>query len=135
MKLLITGDWHLRLKRPKNRKDKSYFQTQLNKVSQILDLSREHNCQYVLQPGDFFDGADTPFFVIRAYIGLLKDRVPIVCVRGQHDLRYHSTNVENTPLAVMEAAGSLTVVDSSYYLDQKTVVWGSGFEKDIPVPD
>ena len=71
MKLLVTGDWHLRFNRPRLRIDKSYFQIQLDKVSEILNIASENQCQYILQPGDFFDSVDTPDFVKSQYIYLL----------------------------------------------------------------
>ena len=103
MKLLLTGDWHLRLSPPRMRKD-IYFHTQFNKVQQIFEIAKQEKCHYILQPGDFFDGVDASDFVIQYYIKYLKGQdISILCVRGQHDLRYHSKNVENTPLAIMAA--------------------------------
>ena len=132
MNTMITGDWHLRFKRPKHRKDLSYFDTQFGKVEWLLNLAAEYDCAFIAQPGDFFDGADIPYFVVRSYIDLINSYdIPILCTRGQHDLRYHSSNISNTPLAVMEAAGVVTVVDSPIHYDDVTI-YGCPFEGVIP---
>ena len=111
MNFLLTGDWHLRFKRPSLRKDKFYWAVQMNKAGQVLRIAETHGCDAVLQPGDLFDGGAI-YFVMQHYIKLFrKYDIPIYTVRGQHDLRYHSRNIENTPLAVLEAAKVLEVID------------------------
>lgn len=110
MKFVLTGDWHLRAQRPQNRKDADYFDTQRGKVEQVLKLADE-NKACILQPGDFFDSVEVPWWVVKEYIDLFKGYgVSVYCVRGQHDLRFHSRKTGNTPLAVMEAAGVVEVV-------------------------
>jgi len=133
MKLLLTGDWHLRFRNPRWRKD-DYFASQFGKVKWILETATKKKCKYILQPGDFFDGIDTPMFVLQEYINLLRKYVDIriLCVRGQHDLRYHSSKIENTPLAVMEAAGVLEVVKEFNLGQNKGFVYGSSWNDEIP---
>jgi len=114
VKLLATGDWHLRYKSPKYRTD-DYFESQVKKVGQILKIAEDNNCDFILQPGDFFDSADTPDFVIQYYINLLKEyEIPVYSVFGQHDLRYHSSKIENTPLAIMKASEVVDIVDQDF---------------------
>jgi DNA repair exonuclease SbcCD nuclease subunit len=116
MKILLTGDLHLRFKRPRWRKDEDYLDTQFTKLSQIFSIYRKEKCKLLIQPGDFFDSVDVPWLVVRNAIweifgalGLHK----ICVVRGQHDLRYHSKKVANTPLSVLEASGVIDILDSS----------------------
>ena len=111
MKILITGDWHLRLKRPLRRTDEDYYLVQREKVEQILKTALAEGASFILQPGDFFDSINTPYQVIVDYIDLFKKyKVTIYAVYGQHDLRYHSANVANTPLGVMKAVGVVNAV-------------------------
>jgi len=137
MKLLITGDWHLRLKRPEFRKDESYFQIQYNKVKQILQIALESDCVYIIQPGDFFDDVECPDYVKQMYIRLLRkykeDNVDILCIAGQHDMRYHSKKIESTPLAVMEAAGVVEIIKNNEPFEiYNTIIFGCSWGEEIP---
>jgi len=130
MRLLITGDWHLRWKAPRWRRD-DYFKAQQQKILQIFDIVDEEKCSVILQPGDFFDSHDTPAFVIAKYIKWLKKwnsdgLIKLFAVRGQHDLRYHSKNTDNTPLAIMEAAGVLDILrdDEGHPLAHNIYLYG-----------
>jgi len=132
MKLLLTGDWHLRYKRPGSRMDKDYFSAQKKKVEQILKLAEDNGCSYILQPGDFFDSKDTPYFVIKEYLELLSTYDGhVFCVHGQHDLRYHSTNTENVPLAIMEAAGAVEVI-RGLRSEDRIQFYGCGWGEEVP---
>lgn len=135
MKLLFTGDWQLRAKKPRYRLDSDYAATQLSKVEQILRIAVDEGCSYVVQPGDFYDGIDTPWITVQSYISLFgKYSIPILAVRGQHDLRYHSRNTKNTPLAVMEAAGVVQVLTQNQYWDSLVSFSGYSWGDDsIPV--
>jgi len=134
MKFVITGDWQLRYQHPQNRKDKDYFATQMGKVEQILKLAQSLDAP-ILQPGDFFDGIDTPWFVVKSYIDLFrKYGVEIFCIHGQHDLRYHSRRLDNIPLAVLEAAEVVQIVENKVWGDKTSKFiaqlvgspWGQG---------
>ncbi len=54
MKFLITGDWHIRNTSPKRRLD-DYWVTVRKKIDFIYSLASEEKCDFILQPGDFFD--------------------------------------------------------------------------------
>lgn len=110
MRFLCTGDWQLRFQRPRSRIDIDYALAQEKKVEWLLATAVDEGCAYLLQPGDFFDSCHPSFDTMRRYIELFKRyEVKILCVRGQHDLRYQSTNIDNIPLAVLEAAGVVEV--------------------------
>ena len=133
MKLLVTGDWHLRFRAPRLRTD-DYFASQFNKVEQILELAKAEDCKYILQPGDFFDGVETPWFVIQEYIQLLsKYNIGVLAVRGQHDLRYHSKDVRNIPLAVMEASHTVYILEGKGFRDRGVGFYGSSWgQQSVP---
>lgn len=134
MKFLITGDWHLRFKKPEFRKDSSYFATQYGKVKQILELAKKNKCSYILQPGDFFDDVECPDYVKQSYIRLIRkySDIEILCIAGQHDMRYHSRKIENTPLSVMEAAGVVKILKHAPFEIGRTVIFGCSWGEEIP---
>jgi len=118
VRLLITGDWHLDTYRPRNRTD-DYFQTQFEKVKWIFGLAEEEECEGILQPGDMFNSHKANDFLKQFYIDYFLyrmtqiDRFPkmdFFTIFGQHDLRFHSSNKQNTPLRVLEAAHAITIV-------------------------
>ena len=110
MNILATGDWHKRASRPVSRKD-DYTVVLASKIAQIYQIAMDNDCKYVLQPGDMFDGAEPPLWLVRQAIEMHLAMPPtLLSVYGQHDQRYHSNRVENTPMAVLEAAQVLEVL-------------------------
>ena len=133
MNILCTGDWHKRATRPISRKD-NYNAVLAAKIRQIYGIAIEHECQYILQPGDMFDGAEPPLWLIRQAILLHIGMTPLVLsVYGQHDQRYHSNKVENTPMAVLEAARVLEVLEAEPFVAGfNTDMYGCSWDADIP---
>jgi len=116
MKILLTGDWHFRHSVPRKRID-DYPKTQIKKLKFIFNLAKDKNCAFVLQPGDFFDSHKANDFLKREMIKLIKEAsLPmtehpfIETIFGQHDLRYHSSDTNNTPLRVLEAAQVIDIL-------------------------
>ena len=60
--------------------------------------------------------------------------IPIYTVFGQHDLRYHSSNVNNTPLKVLEASGVVKVLDNRGVIyphsDPNVIIQGQSWYED-----
>lgn len=134
-KLCLVGDLHLRAQRPRGRID-DYVAAQETKFGQVLEMALGLDAP-VLQSGDFFDSIDVPWNIVERYIRLIKEyHVKVYCVRGQHDLRYHSRDIVNTPLAVMEASGAVQVVGSEgIALNDEVTLFGCDWgEKEIPEP-
>jgi len=134
MKFLCTGDWHLRLKKPKLRKDKDYLQTQKDKISWILNFAQEEEVDCILQPGDFFDSDTTPYFVLREFINLFKTyKKDILTTPGQHDLRYHTKRTDNIPLGLVETSGHVLCLTSKKpYCFDGVNVYAAGWGEEIP---
>lgn len=84
MKLILTGDWHLRATTPAKRKD-DFKATQRRKVEKILDLAEEHNA-HIIQTGDVFDTEDPARGLVNEYLELLNSRRRIFSVPGNHDV-------------------------------------------------
>lgn len=138
MKLLLTGDLHLRHNAPKNRMD-DFVKTQWRKLSWILKQSEEENCSYILQPGDFYNTWKIPHSLEKVVIDTLKKhKIKIITIFGQHDLRYHSSDKKNTPLAVLEAAKVVTTTKNNAPIlllnTTNTIVnvYGVSWKEEIP---
>jgi DNA repair exonuclease SbcCD nuclease subunit len=123
MKLLLTGDWHLRIKPPANRLG-DFFQNQIMKLEFILDTAVEHECKYILQPGDLGDRANWQDFLKQYIIELLKHYgVEVLTVLGQHDMKYHAlSSLEKTSIKVLEASGVLNILNSVMPHDENSNV-------------
>jgi len=136
MKLLITGDKHLDNKTPRNRLD-DRWETSQRKERFIAQTAYENKCSYVLQPGDFFDNYKASDFLKQWIIDFLRP-MPFhtLTVFGQHDLRYHNSNTENTPLKVLEASRCVTILGKeSSELPQKSgdiSIYGCSWFEDVP---
>ena len=138
MKLLITGDWHLRGSSPENRID-NFFETQLDKVEQILQLASKNRCQAILCPGDVFDNPRPSFDVLEYYIKLFKkysignsnsDEIEFLTVWGQHDQRFRTK--ERTALRLMESLGYMQTfkkITYGKYID----IYGCDYGEEIPI--
>jgi len=143
MKLLLTGDWHLRWGKPRYRTD-DYTETQLGKLWYLLDCAKDHGCAAILQPGDMTENypvAKFPHRLMQRCISVFRgDGIPIYTVWGQHDGNYHA-DFENTPLKVMDAADVVTILDEGNhdtFLSSRgpgVRVYGAGWDEDIPSVD
>ena len=138
MKLLCTGDWHLRIKPPENRLG-DFFGDEVRKVEWIEETALKHGCEVILQPGDLGDNSTWADYLKSYVIDLLKHYgIPILCVAGQHDQRYHSIgSLDRTSLGVLEAAGVVDVLSDkpcSHLFDGKVSVafYGASFGEEIP---
>lgn len=101
IKILATGDLHLRKSAPAMRID-DFLATQERKLVEILDMAEEQEVAEVIFPGDVFDRADAPYGLVEQAIRWLASRrLHYLFVFGQHDLRYHTSDKQNTPLGVL----------------------------------
>ena len=133
MKLLITGDWHIRATAPRHRID-SYYNKQMGKLLWIMNLAKKKGCSTILQPGDFFDSPDVPNHVKRDIIKLiLLYNIPIYTVFGQHDTKYR--NKGNTALAVLAEANIVTLLGEQpvvHKYEETLHIYGASWQESIP---
>ena len=131
MKFISCSDLHIAVKAPTNRKD-PYMEMCLTKLEFILKTAVEDAYGVIVVAGDFFDSAIVPMYLIRYVIELIKIYdVEILVVPGQHDMRYHTQGLHNTPLGILEAADCITLMDEKPYRSVKcmdTVFYGAGWE-------
>jgi len=136
MNILITGDWHYRKKKPRNRRDKNYQDTIDGKIRSIFGVAVKYGCVFILQPGDMFDDVDISDNTKRQFLMLMQDApCPIFTIPGQHDLRDHSRKWKNTPMGVIDAAGDIVTVVHEPIEQAGFTLYPAGFGDPVPEPD
>lgn len=138
MKFLIMGDQHIDNNTIKTRKD-NVLAACADKLGQIFQIGKSYNVEAILQPGDFFESHKANDFLKQWTINFLKSglaKIPVYTIFGQHDLRYHSSNVNNTPLKVLEAAGVVNILGEQplIYPHQNVNIYGASWYEEIPKP-
>ena len=146
MKLLITGDWHITDRKPANRTDENYFETVMGKIQFILDFYTDRSGELtILQPGDFFDSSRASDFIKGKLINKLLEKFAfpfeseLYTIFGQHDLRYHSSEKNNTPLGVLKEAGTVEIIENKLPClamqglnGKKLIIHGANWGEEIP---
>ena len=133
MKILCLGDLHHRATTPQGRKD-DYVQTHTAKMEQVCEIADKYGCSYVIQPGDFFDKATPPLWLMREVIQIYRGHDwKMLVVLGQHDQRYHHGDRANTPIGVLEAAGVVKVLGKMPHIDGNVLFYGASWGQEIPV--
>jgi len=110
MRLLVLGDLHITGKQPKGRIDQVNA-TQFSKLSFAFKKGANEGVSAALQPGDFFDSDKCSNDLLQYTIRFFKQlNIKVYVTLGQHDMRYHSGSVNDSPLSVLEASGVVEIV-------------------------
>lgn len=115
MKLISTGDWHLRGTNPRNRKD-DYVTAVKAKLLEMFDLARTENAGAIIVPGDIWDGFVVAISVLLDFAAFIKDNAPcrILATVGNHDVSgYNLQTYYRSSLRLLE----LLVPQLEVYLD------------------
>lgn len=131
MKFAACSDLHFTDKIPENRKV-GYLEQICDKFVQILELTDKYtDTGILLVGGDFFDSARIPYFVTRKIIKILRhSTVEVFAVPGQHDLRYHKSGLNNTPLGVLISTGLVELILNNKELELEGVTFvGAGWNE------
>ena len=133
MKILCSGDWHIRATNPRYRID-NYYKTLLNKIDWIFELAAKEGCKVILQPGDFFDSPDQANYVIRDMISFLGslNGIELLSIYGQHDTKYR--RLENTAMGIFEELGAVEILKDTPFWFNGINFYGASWGKEIPVP-
>jgi DNA repair exonuclease SbcCD nuclease subunit len=135
MKILCSGDWHVRATTTKYRTSE-YTDLMFNKIKWIIDFAIEQKCFVILQPGDFFDSPDIPNHINKRLIKLILGyHGNVYTVFGQHDTKYR--NLDNTALAVFAEAEVIDILNDTPIEYEETLpvhIYGASWEKLIPKP-
>ncbi|MHB1166980.1 MAG: metallophosphoesterase family protein [Carboxydocellales bacterium] len=103
IKLLITGDWHLRGANPRNRID-DYKEAAKAKLRETFKLAEENPVEAILVPGDIFDSFLVAVSVLLEFAALLMESpCRIIATLGNHDIEgYNVASYQRSSLRVLE---------------------------------
>lgn len=133
MKILCCGDQHVTDHRPVNRTD-DYFKTVLNKFEQECDIAVEEGCLCVVLPGDVFDTHKETHEVVQKVVDITLNHSNLIflCVAGQHDQKYHNTNLSGTAFASFLQHQNIRILDRFPYEFHDAVFYGASWKDEIP---
>lgn len=123
--IVAAADLHIHSKVPENRKGDYYGQV-IEKFKKLLDITIKWSSPKILLiAGDFFDSPNVQYKVTNLVLGLIKESgVNILVVPGQHDLRYHVSGLDNTPLGNLQKSGQVEILTPKM---SKTTYGGTSF--------
>jgi len=103
MKILFTGDWHLRGNNPRNRTD-DYKEAAKEKLREVFKIAADNEVTAILQPGDIFHSPEVSIQTLLEFKALLdKCPVPIYATVGNHDVfGYNLETYGRTSLQLLE---------------------------------
>lgn len=103
MKLIFTGDWHLRGNNPRNRID-DYPTTAVAKLQEVFKIAVERDAKYILMPGDVWDRPEVSIAVLLDFAKILNESpVPIFVTPGNHDIYgYNLGSYNRSSLRLLE---------------------------------
>jgi len=146
MIIVALSDIHLRETPPSKRID-NYLDALCYKINQIFDYLKElresHTDKIVLAiGGDVFDSCKASNALKSLAIDLFGRMYTyldeIVAVAGQHDMRWHSTDLTNTPINVLHTSRVLTILGKEPLIitdnDKSFHFYGASYGEEIPVP-
>lgn len=103
MKLLFTGDWHLRGNNPRNRID-DYPTAAVEKLQEVFRLAEGNGADFIVMPGDVWDRPEVSIAVLLSFADVLKaSPVPIYATVGNHDIYgYNTASYSRSSLKLLE---------------------------------
>ncbi len=109
----ILGDLHLRATKPIHRID-NYYERQFEKLLYAFNIFKEQKCDFIIQPGDFFHnyGKDPYSITYDAIAFLLLHNITAYIVFGQHDIKFHNTELKDIPIQILNQTSLVTKLDN-----------------------
>lgn len=103
IKLLFTGDWHIRGNNPRNRID-DYKEAVKLKLREVFALAKSKEANAIVVPGDIFDRPEVSIAVLLEFVGVLNESpVPIYTTPGNHDVYgYNLETYQRSSLKLLE---------------------------------
>lgn len=131
--ILAAADLHIRHSPPVYRID-NYWETIQEKLVWIVETANKNKAVICIS-GDTFDTPRVSHRVVNKVIDIFrKAKNPVIMIPGNHDLVYHSTDLELTPLMTLAKAGVITLLHNT--VDKNSSIYGLGWEgKYIPKED
>ncbi len=135
MRFLLTSDWHIQKDKPAYRTDENYVDTIFCKIEWIFNLAKEKNIKYVLQAGDLFDTHNPPYNLALRLLELIDEYdLHLLIVAGQHDQRYHTTQLDNTIMGLLKTYPRITLLEEEPFKIGDVNIYGAGWGERIPKP-
>lgn len=146
MKIICLADIHFRESNPVNRID-NYLDTLCGKLEQInnniaqLDfISKADEKIVVIIAGDIFHhfrcSDSLKARVINVFHQFYSFADEILVVAGQHDQRWHTQDLDNTPLGILIASQVVTLLNDRPFSIKEEVItysfYGSSYGEEIP---
>lgn len=86
IRLIFTGDWHLRGTNPRNRID-DYKEAAKAKLRETFQLATKWDAAAIIVPGDIFDRPEVSIAILLEFAEVLKESpVQILTTPGNHDI-------------------------------------------------
>jgi exonuclease SbcD len=102
MKLLITGDLHLRADKPRCRLDEDWEITQTSALREIVKYANANDTDLCIVGDVFHTPVVPPWVTIMFLRYILKVKKHVYIMAGNHDLPYHSwKNVNNSTFGII----------------------------------
>lgn len=110
VRALFFTDVHFTGRNPRCRKD-NFLDTVIDKLNQIVELSKEKNCDFVLFGGDLFDTPSISNAVAGRCAKVLRKFHKLIGIAGNHDLFGNNIdNIKSTQLGLFEKAGLIDLL-------------------------
>lgn len=134
MKFIFATDLHIMGTQPANRKT-NYLQSVLDKLDEVLLITKELNADFLLLGGDIFDTYNVSTSVVRRTMEHLKGHdFPIFSVLGNHDLHGHTMDTfYRSAVSILDIADFIKVIDVDQNRSLRSIHYYSGIENDLNV--
>jgi predicted phosphodiesterase len=134
MKLLLMSDLHIDKKKPEYRTDVDYVETIFTKLEWAFDLCLYENIRYVLIAGDIFEDYKPPYYLVNRFIAMLDNyELELLVVPGQHDQRFHTKDLTNTTLGLLDLYPRIHILGTEPFPDLDDIhIYGAGWGDRIP---
>lgn len=132
MKILSFGDVHCRQEAPRWRTD-NYSDTHFKKMEWCFNLAQREECPVVAMPGDIFHSPRASDDTKRKFQALLRkyENITTLGIFGQHDVHHYRSDLDNTPLGVVESSGLMYVLRDPY-IGGEADFYGASWNEPIP---
>ena len=133
MRIGILGDVHLRATKPINRID-NYYEKQFEKLAFAFDTFKKNKCEIVIQPGDFFHnyGKDPYSITYDAIAFLMLKKLPVYLVFGQHDVKFHNTDLTDIPIQILNKTSLITKLEQKPVKVNDVYLYGKSWNEKWP---
>ena len=110
IRTLFFTDVHISGRNPRARVD-NFVETVFDKLKQVVKLSKDMNCDFVLFGGDLFDSPSVSNSIAGRCARIFREFSKVIGVAGNHDLFGNNIdNIKATQLGLFEKAGLIDLL-------------------------